>query len=73
MFNKLRYRIAYHLAKKAAKLVETRDFRKMMKGLSYVQYSLMIHPDGDIKNQVTEQLRGIVDKHTTKSQDEGLV
>ena len=72
MFNKIRHFIAYRLALKAVKLTETGEFAKIMKGLSYLQYSLIILPDCEAKYRTIEEMQNLANKKTL-SEDEGLI
>lgn len=60
MINKIRYRIALRWIKKSTELIETGEFRKIMKGLEYYKYSLIILPDDRIKRSVLAKFNDII-------------
>ena len=44
MLDKVRSIIAFNLARKASAMIKSREFEKILKGLDYFKYSLLIAP-----------------------------
>lgn len=62
MLCNLRYKMATKLAKKSAELIETGDFKSIMKGLDYLKVSIMIVPPNTDLSEIGIRLREMAEK-----------
>ena len=66
MLNKVRRKIGIILALKSAAMIESREFEKILKGLDYFKYSLLIMPlTPNERETILSDLKKIVDDNKT--------
>lgn len=61
MLTKIRYKLSIYLVKKADELIKTGEFKKVMKGLDYFKWSLMLIPPSDELRKTARQLKEIAE------------
>ena len=66
MLNLIRYKLAIRLAKNAHRLINTGDFKKIMRGLRYFKWSVVVVPPSDDIPAVGECLPQMAEEEREK-------